>query len=515
MTVRKNINHQNKTKKITGGKVIASGGFGCILKPAIQCKSSRDGDGDGGDGVTKLLKKRYAQKEYKEITKFKPLLQQIPNYADYFLIDGFSLCKPAPLKAQDLVQFNEKCSALKKMKIDKDNVNDSLDELLAIQMPYGGIDVGDFIDTNKKSETLILLNNTLRDLLKNGILPMNKKRIYHCDLKSSNILVQETEEEGSNKIKTRLIDWGLSTTYHSGQPIPKNVLNRPFQYNVPFSVVLFTSVFTKMYNRFLRKTPEITYFNVRTFVINYILEWVDKRGPGHLKTIHSIFKELFEDDLSIPDEKYKEEIVQFDFTFYFIFEYLTQILLKFTTPTSPTSTSKKFQSVKYFEEVFLKNVDIWGFVVSYIPIMEYLLNEYEHPLPDPQKQIILKIKEMILILLQYSDTPIDTSELEKVLKELNRVLPDLNKGTKKDVILSPTASSDKATIKQLKEEEAKEKEKEQQQREKQSEKVNVNAVLTAGSQTKRKQKHKKVKYHKMIVKTLKHIKHRHSKNEWM
>ena len=38
-----------------GGKVIASGGFGCIFKPALKCKNK---DKRQEDSITKLMKKK-------------------------------------------------------------------------------------------------------------------------------------------------------------------------------------------------------------------------------------------------------------------------------------------------------------------------------------------------------------------------------------------------------------------------------------------------------------------------
>ena len=45
----------NKTKKVRkGGKVLSSGGFGCIFKPALKCKQKNRMD----NYVSKLMKKK-------------------------------------------------------------------------------------------------------------------------------------------------------------------------------------------------------------------------------------------------------------------------------------------------------------------------------------------------------------------------------------------------------------------------------------------------------------------------
>jgi hypothetical protein len=35
------------------------------------------------------------------------MLRNIPNYSDYFLVEGFTLCKPTELNKQDLIDFDE------------------------------------------------------------------------------------------------------------------------------------------------------------------------------------------------------------------------------------------------------------------------------------------------------------------------------------------------------------------------------------------------------------------------
>ena len=108
-------------------------------------------------------------------------------------------------------------------------------------MPDGGIAVDDFIFQAQHFNDLYNLNKSLIQLLKHGIVPMNKKHVYHCDIKDSNILVSGRE----GTLKTRLIDWGLSTLYvpYKDDPMPRVWVNRPFQYNVPFSVVIFSAAF--------------------------------------------------------------------------------------------------------------------------------------------------------------------------------------------------------------------------------------------------------------------------------
>ena len=104
--------------KIKGGKVIASGGYGCVFSPALKCNNKKRKKGM----ISKLMIKKYALEEYNEINKIKEKLDNIPNYLDFFLIGNFSICHPEKLSTKDLQKF-EKCTALPKKNITKKNIN--------------------------------------------------------------------------------------------------------------------------------------------------------------------------------------------------------------------------------------------------------------------------------------------------------------------------------------------------------------------------------------------------------
>ena len=285
---------------IEGGKVLASGGFGCVFTPALKCigKNKRD-----KNKISKLMTNKHAKEEYDKIKYISVKLNKVPNYNDYFLIDDFTLCKPDKLTKDDLKNYNE-CGALKKENITVKNINSSLDKLLAINMPYGGNTVEHFIINNKNYDKLIELNNKLLELLDNGILKMNKKHIYHSDIKASNILILANT---NNDTKTRLIDWSLTVEYipFKNHEFPGNWKNRPLQFNVPFSIILFTDLFVDSYSKFLHKKenkvllskPESKREILFLFVKNYLYLWMKERGHGHYKYINKIMYMLFKYDV--------------------------------------------------------------------------------------------------------------------------------------------------------------------------------------------------------------------------
>ena len=398
----------NKTK--IGGKVLGSGGFGCIFKPRLKCKNVVLNKSNNNQ-ISKLMKKKNARKEFKEITKFIPFLQKIPNYNEYFLIENFSLCQPDTLSSSDLEDFNKKCSALKKIDISENNINNNLKKLLTLNMPYGGIDVDDFIEKYSTDKNVInSLNTCLIKLLKYGIIPMNKLGIFHCDLKSSNILVEYKKQT----ITTRIIDWGLSTQYSKNNPIPDILTRRPFQYNVPFSNILFNSFFDKMYNEFLIKlkndNKQQNYDNTLIFTIDYVLKWIKERGHGHLKTINSILTLIFGNDSTIIQNSKKfTSSKKYELTFNFIFMYITKILITFTK-------NGVFDNLSYFNLVFLKNIDIWGLVMTYIPFLEHAENS-----DNKNKSIVEFFEKLMLLLIESSDKPISINYLISILNQFHKI----------------------------------------------------------------------------------------------
>ena len=391
---------------MNGGEVIGSGGFGCVFKPSLKCKGQKRSRNKDPKKISKLMTKRHTKEEFKEIEKFKKILSKIPNYDKYYLLNDIKICIPEKLSEKDLHNFASKCSALQKDNITKLTINKKINKLMALNMPDGGIDLGDYIDT-VKYENMEHLNNMMIDFLINGIIPMNKHGVYHSDVKDSNILF---------KVHVRLIDWGLSTEHKKGsKQIPSAWKRRPFQYNVPFSSILFNSTFDKMYTDFLSKHKSPTYETIRVFTIDYIYAWTNIRGSGHFNAFNRIFRNLYSDDLqNVSSDTIKEDIIKFDFTFNSIVEYITHILLKFTK-------NGKILLHEYMNTVFAPIIDVWGFIMCYNPIIEKLYYNY-HRLNEGEKELFESLKNIFLIhLFKPRVEPINVTELISDLKGLNKI----------------------------------------------------------------------------------------------
>lgn len=397
----------NKKSK-NGGKVLASGGFGCVFSPALRCNNSKTRK---QNNVSKVMTEKHAVEEYDEITEIKNKLDSIKNYDKYFLVDDITMCKPAELTESDLINFKQKCSALPKDNITYKNINSSLDNIMVLNMPNGGIPVDDYINSLDKFDELYKLNNSLMNLLKNGIIPMNNKNVYHCDIKDSNVLV----DESNNTLQTRLIDWGLSTTYipFKDYPFPSTWKNRPLQYNVPFSVIIFTDAFVEKYTNYLNKNGEIDEDSLYPFVLDYIQFWLKERGPGHYKLIEQIIGILTNKKYTNLDEEPDSS----GYTNSFIADYIVEILLNFTT----LKNDGTFNIREYLDNVFINIVDIWGFISIYLPLLEMLHENYDN-LSKSLNELFFIIKDLFIILYSPTTTPIDKTSLFDNLQKINNLL---------------------------------------------------------------------------------------------
>jgi serine/threonine protein kinase len=417
-----------------GGKILATGGFGCVFTPALKCINNKNRE---KDKISKLMTNKHAEEEYDELINLNSKLKTIPNYKSFFLIDDITLCKPSKLTKTDLTNFKN-CDIFKKHNITSKNINNSLDKLTALNMPYGGITIERFIITNKNNEYLIDLNNQLIELLKNGILKMNKKHIYHSDIKSSNILILMPNE---TKMKVRLIDWSLTVEYipFKNNPFPKNWKNRPLQFNIPFSIVLFTDMFVDSYIKFLDKKENkrlLTTLDSKRellmlFVKNYLYLWMKERGYGHYKYINKVMYMLFKYDVlqsevyanntSLKHDKQMKQFIETNYTLPCIINYLVEILIHFTKFKKDGSLNMR----DYLDNIFIEIIDVYGFISSYLPLYELLFENYDK-LTKPQMLLFIKLK---YIFLNYLYEPhietIKINNLVKHLKEINTLIKNV------------------------------------------------------------------------------------------
>lgn len=421
--------NQSKTSGV-GGKVLASGGFGCVFSPALKC----EGESKRHTGqISKLMSEKHATEEYEEIIRLKDKLDKIRNYEDYFLLYDATLCRPAKLTTTDLTEFGSKCTALPKDNITRSNINQNLDKLMSLNLPNGGEPVDDYIYSSGSFDKLHKVHMALVKLLKKGIISMNKDFMYHCDIKDSNILIDDSGHE----LKARLIDWGLATEYipFRDEPFPRSWRNRPFQFNVPFSVIIFSDAFVEKYTKFIKDGGKVEEIELKPFVIDFINFWMKERGAGHYKFINEIIFTLFSNDLTSVDEADKPKVIETQYTMDYLVNYIVDVLMNFTKFRADGTLNLR----DYLDTVFIQIVDVWGFISAYYPFIELLANSYK-TLTKGELKIFNQLRFIFVeYLYNPRHAPIDMNMLYSDLKDLGNLIHIKITGKKKTS--TPTSSS--------------------------------------------------------------------------
>jgi serine/threonine protein kinase len=331
-------------------------------------------------------------REYEKLNKIKARIETIPDYRAYFVLD-VTLCIPtAPL--------NVECPVLEKKGIDHS-------KMVALNMPHGGISVSDFLREDVDIAKLHIVHRGLVKLLRNGIVELNRRNVYHGDVKDTNILVDTST--------LRLIDWGLSAEYDPRAQLqipfltnnlPNVWRNRPLIFNAPFSIILFSDEFSIKYPRFIQENGGDDFTPTAEVLAPFVKDYVNAgKGRGHYEMICQIVRFLFGHVI-----KETESTVE-SLTDEFIVEYLVVVLLNFTAFDGVFINFKR-----YVDSVFTQLVDVWGLIMSYYPILGILSQT-----PDSKA-----FKQLQFIFVEYlyiaRHEPIDMDDLCKDLDIFGKLL---------------------------------------------------------------------------------------------
>ena len=405
-----------------GAAAVAAGGYGCVFNPALLCEGEtirRHGK------VSKLMLKEYAEREIKELQTYQYIISSIPNYEEYFIIGGITICKPRPLNEKiDLKKFDAICNNLTEKKYNSSNVNNYLNELRAITLTNGGIDIKKYLKKKLTPERFNVLNGGLIKLLKYGIVPMNKKKLYHFDLKAGNILISDDN-------KVRIIDWGLSAI-QIGNEIPQNIKNRPYQFNLPIGTLVLQDEFKTFLKDELvnlkskAKSEDInTRDNIRFVATKWFYEFQKTKGSGHKDYILKCLGSIYQDELSFMKKLPSKKVLNFklyNILINFITETITSIILKYTN-----FSTMDFDAEEYFNEVYCHNVDICGFLMTYNNIF-FKNSLYKKTIifsKEEKENFFFILKHIFYKYLfsdEYACKKINIDELIEELKKLSKTL---------------------------------------------------------------------------------------------
>jgi serine/threonine protein kinase len=190
-------------RRAVGGRLIGEGAYGCVYQPAISCEGNT-GKKRNVSIVSKLLYKKYAEKEY----AIKDILKPIDPDQKYLL---YPIKTCAPSSKQDNISEYKSCAHY-----DSDS--------LLIMYKYGGKDLTKFMvdlhDMPFGEEHVIFMEGFIN--LFNGLALLHKQDIVHLDIKHENVLALKSQACGSSGLFScfgskvdasylmRFIDFGLS-----------------------------------------------------------------------------------------------------------------------------------------------------------------------------------------------------------------------------------------------------------------------------------------------------------------
>jgi len=350
---------------MTGGIPIYPGGFSCVFKPQLKCKSKNKNKTKrkkDSVGISKLLFKQYAKMEMDNIQLFYNALKSIPKSHKYFLFTKSKLCSPARISKRDLKGFDNMCTSFTNREINESNINANIDNLRLINMPNAGVSVNEWLlNTRLTSARINLFNKLMSELILNAIVPMNKMGVIHNDVKEDNILISNSKTNP----RPTIIDWGISGISTSRDPIPEIIMNRYISVSNPFSSIIFTSDFIMSYNEFLQTHNNPLSPSFRQELASFALsQYLKFKDIGHYSYVERFFIAAYTfQKKNVINEADEAQIIE-DTYHKYAAAYITDVLFHFTDFDQDLGTGK-FQYAKYFTQVYIFNCDIWGTMCCY------------------------------------------------------------------------------------------------------------------------------------------------------
>jgi len=414
---------RHNSRKI-GGRAIDSGGYGCIFSPPIEsynCIGNTSKTSANKKYISKLMLKSDAEEEYRNSKRINDVIRRGDrSVLNYVLTDETTLCEVRKINKVDLDGFSTHCKRLNEKGFNfsqgqlSDITPDKLRKLRTINTPYGGKNlyaIFNFLRTSQSTELQLdfCIDYALKvkELYQRGIYKLYdlSPKIIHGDIKEENLICEFTDTPVISMGNIKIIDWGLSYFYDSEKSNNPDInlksamyqiSRRPYQFNLPFIVLLYSSHFQDEYTQRVlnvlnspRQSTKISQWQlIEQFCNSYFNNqffYESKNGERKYilddfnKSIFIVIKRIFPNMvMSLED---------------YVRKYLATALHKYTYPTSSTQSTFMFttsQSIRQrivfhidalSSEVYLPMVDSYGFFLTYGSLLGYLLsNEIKTPL---------------------------------------------------------------------------------------------------------------------------------------
>ena len=359
-------------RAVEGGKAIASGGFGCVLRPAVKCEGERS---RREDSISKLLTTEAAKSEMKEISDALVVVKHIPDYAKYFALTDYTMCVPDKLTKEDRKQFNYECA--EPLGITTKDFNQlRRSKVRAIISPDLGTDVSKGLKSllsdgpSNLKQFLGKFNIKAADFLENGIAKLQKHHYYHSDVKPQNMMTDlkvNKIEQSFNYIK--LIDFGLALPLDA----TARDVNTSFLFNFPLTSLFFDTENAQSLNRKIQRSLDN----------GKLTQKAQKALTGELK---EYAKYLFYTSrlghipylLEIGPIAYN--MTQSQFSEYMVqlwSEYVLHAIIATSKTMKQSNNDIHFSRQPYWDAVYKYNLDVWGFLTSFLMLASYA-NRYGH-----------------------------------------------------------------------------------------------------------------------------------------
>jgi serine/threonine protein kinase len=379
---RRRSRRKNKTKRVVrGGKVIDSGGYGCVFKPALTCKTIEPIKTTPSNSlsqkvvyVSKLMNAHDAEEEYNLLNKFSTIIIKSgkESMLRFMVLSGITMCHINPSE-EDKEDYIKDCSRL----AEKNGVN-NITELVSLNIPYAGKNLlkmfNDLRVQNNLLNRAIMIDyfKRMRSLFQEGVLLLYETtpKIIHGDIKEENMLCQYNDTFTIYD-DIKLIDWGLSFTYNRRNrrdrlEAVRQISRRPLQFNLPFGVLLFSNYFYQKYTLDVLEPLKSKLYSLNELVTSFCNNYYDdsffKNGKDDskadsLKDFNTfVYMVMGEVDSSILKTSLTNHIRN----------HLFKILIKYTV-------NGKFNKYKYAYEYYLPMVDTYSFILTYSNVLSYLL----------------------------------------------------------------------------------------------------------------------------------------------
>lgn len=339
-------NRRSDTRRVVGGGVVGSGGYGCVFAPALRCEGKDPFQRYGSQYVSKLMKRRHARSELLAARNTRRLLSDVKSASQYFVMPLPFSCKPAPLTGNDIVEYDAQCAGTAA----GDNaaeVNANRDELALIFAKNAGTELAVFwasrwprMPEASRMAAGSQVCRALSSLLSKGITSLNEGGVLHLDIKPENVVVQIPHRYPGPL--ARLIDWGIAAKTADAADFIASIPS--YMYNMPPSQWLMN---VDVVNDALDTALEVggDHKAVCRAASRIIYDRNVEGGEGHLGTVRTFLRACQgEGDIRA-----------------FVIEYNTAVLQKYLSPFQRRYSLADRD--RYYNGVFSKNIDVWGLLM--------------------------------------------------------------------------------------------------------------------------------------------------------